>query len=134
MRLSIHGSRSLRGAAVKTLILEAIEAHGATALVTHGEPEGVCAEARALAQEIAMPLHLHFLNFAKRRGAWEHRSLAVLRDSDRALLIHDGHSQGTANELALCVKHKLPHKLQRLEPTPGASPESDNAGLAEWAI
>ena len=134
MRLSVHGSRSLRGAAVRVAILEAIETHGATALVTHAEPEGVCGEARALAQELAMPLHLHFLNFAKKRGAWEHRSMAVLRDSDTALLIHDGKSKGTANELALCVKHKVPHDVVKLDPTPGADPASDNAGLAAWAI
>ena len=39
MRLSVHGSRTLQGVAVKTLILEAIDATGAKVLVTHGEPE-----------------------------------------------------------------------------------------------
>ena len=132
MRLSIHGSRNLRGVAVKTLILEAIDATGAKVLVTHGEPEGVCAEARALAQELALPLHLHFLNFARRRGAWEARSQAVLADSDHALLVHDGKSKGTANELALCVKRGVPHTLRRLEPA--GEPESDAAGLDGWSI
>ena len=79
-----------------------------------------------------MPLHLHFLNFAKKRGAWHWRSMAVLRDSDHALLVHDGKSKGTANELALCVKLGVPHTLERLEPT--GAPASDAAGLALWSI
>lgn len=132
VRLSVHGSRTLTGAAVKTLILEAIDATGADVLVTHGEPEGVCAEARAIARELAKPLTLHFLNHAKRRGAWHHRSVAVLRDSDHALFVHDGRSRGTANELALAVKYGLPHTLHTIEPT--GAPESDAAGLATWAI
>lgn len=109
MRLTVHGSRTLSDERVRIIILEAI--------VTHGEPEGVCALARKIAQERAIPLTLHFLNFRFLRGAFEHRSKAVLRDGDFALFIHDGQSRGTQHELRLAEKMGLPHACHVLPPT-----------------
>ena len=101
-------------------------------LICHAEPEGVSKVARELAKELAMPLHLHFLDMTKMRGAWHHRSIAVLKDCDRAILIHDGVSKGTANELKLCIKLKKPHTLHTISPT--GDPASDSAGLSEWLL
>ena len=37
------------------------------------------------------------------------------RNADHVLLIHDGESQGTSNELALAIKMKLPYIYIKLE-------------------
>ena len=117
MKLSVHGSRTLNDERVKILLMEEIEAHGITEIVTHAEPEGVCRVARDLCKEKAIPLKLHFLNFKYLRGAFEHRSLDVLNDGDRAIFIHDGRSKGTANELILAKKMNVPYTFHELEKT-----------------
>ena len=117
----MHGSRTLGDERVKILILEEISRYGCSALVTHAEPDGACRVTRELARELAIPLHLHFLNFAKRRGAWEHRCHAVLADSDRCLFVWDGKSKGCSNELKIAVKRGLPYNLHTLEPARGPS-------------
>lgn len=131
MRLSIHGSRTLKDERVKVILLETVAKHGVTALVTHAEPGGVCEVGRALAKELALPLHLHFLDFSKQRGAWAHRSVAVLRDSDRAVFIHDGKSKGTTNEMALAVKYDHPHDYHVLKPAKGPSQSFEDD--SDWA-
>ena len=115
MRLSVHGSRTLKDERVRILIQEEIQKYGITEIVTHGEPGGVCGVARELCRELALPLKLHYLNFKYLRGAFEHRSKDVLKDSDRAIFIHDGKSKGTANELKLAQKMKIPHTFHELE-------------------
>jgi hypothetical protein len=114
-KLSVHGSRGLKDERVKIILLEEIRAHGITEIVTHAEPDGVCNVARTLCREMAIPLKLHFLNFKYLRGAFEHRSKDVLRDADRAIFIHDGKSKGTANELKLAEKMKIPYTYHKLE-------------------
>ena len=117
MKLSVHGSRTLNDERVKIILMEEIDEHGITEIVTHGEPEGVCTVAKELCRELAIPLTLHFLNFRYLRGAFEHRSKAVLADADRAVLIHDGISKGTSNEKKLAEKMKVPFSFHELEPT-----------------
>lgn len=131
MRLSVHGSRSLSDERVKILLLEEIAAHGVTALVTHGEPDGVCRVARDLCREIAMPLHLHYLNFKRKRGAFAWRTVAVLADCDRCIFIHDGKSKGTANELGMAIRDAKPHSLHTLPPANGPSQSFEDD--ADWA-
>jgi hypothetical protein len=87
MKLSIHGSRGLQDERVRILLLEEISKYNIDHLVTHGEPDGPCRVARELAKEIAMPLTLHFLNVKYLRGAFEKRSIAVLKDADRAIFM-----------------------------------------------
>ena len=118
IRLGVHGSRTLEDERVKILLLDEIEKRNAGVIVTHAEPDGVCKIARQLAKELAIPLHLHFLNFKYRAGAFEHRSKAVMQDSDCGIFIHDGKSKGTQNELSLCKKMAMPHTLHTLQPTP----------------
>jgi hypothetical protein len=115
MKLSVHGSRTLEDERVKVLLMDEILAHKVTMIVTHAEPTGVCQVARKLAKEMALPLKLHFLNFKYLRGAFEHRSKAVLNDCDRANFIHDGKSKGTTNELKLARKMNKPSTLHVLE-------------------
>lgn len=116
-RLAVCGSRTLADERVKIILLEEIAA-GATEIVTHAEPEGVCATARELCREKAIPPKLHFLNFRYLRGAFEHRSRDVFRDCDRCVFIWDGVSKGTHNELKMCRRMGIPHSLHELEPTP----------------
>ena len=142
MKLSVHGSRGLTDERVKILILEEMKKYGADHIVTHGEPAGACGVARDLCKEKAIPLTLHFLNFAKMRGAFEWRSKAVLQGSERALLIWDGKSKGTNNELKLCRKLKVPYTIHTLEPAehevsngfPIDKEWGDLAGLNEDAL
>lgn len=115
MKLAIFGSRGLNDERVSLLIHEAIEKYNPECIVTSGEPDGVCKLARDIAREKAISLHLHFLNFKYLRGAYEHRSIAVYNDCDHCLLIHDGQSQGTANELAMAKKMKIKHTYIKLE-------------------
>jgi hypothetical protein len=118
MKMSVHGSRTLEDERVKLLLMESIIENGVTVLVTHAEPGGVCQVARKLAKEISIPLKLHFLNFKYMRGAFEHRSKAVLNDCDLAIFIHDGKSKGTSNELKLGAKMKKKCIVHVLEPSP----------------
>jgi hypothetical protein len=117
MKLSVHGSRTLSDERVKILLLEEIETHGITEIVTHAEPDGVCKVARDLCREKAIPLKLHFLNFKYLRGAFEHRSIDVLKDGDRAIFVHDGKSKGTSNELKLARKMGVAYSYHELKPT-----------------
>lgn len=118
LKLSVHGSRTLKDERVRILLLEEIDRLQVDEIVTHGEPEGVCGVARALCKEKAIPLKLHFLNFKYLRGAFEHRSKTVLLDADYAIFIHDGKSKGTSNEIILAEKLKIPHSIYHLPITP----------------
>lgn len=115
-RLAVFGSRTLDDERVAETILEAVDAMKPSAIVTAAEPHGVCEVARRVAAYLPVPLHLHFLDRAHRAaGAWHWRSTAVYRNADRVLLIHDGQSQGTSNELALAIKTKMPYTYVKLE-------------------
>ncbi|WP_028575045.1 hypothetical protein [Desulfonatronovibrio hydrogenovorans] len=115
MKLSVHGSRTLKDERVEILLREEIQRYGITHIVTHAEPEGVCGVVRELCKTLAMPLTLHFLNFKHLRGAFEHRSKAVLKGGDRAIFIHDGVSRGTSNELALARKMDMKFTYHQID-------------------
>ncbi len=116
--LGIFGSRSLNDERVKILILDAIAQWQPAYLVTTQEPQGVCEVAQRVAKETAIPLILHFLNFRYLRGAFEHRSKEVVKECSHFLLIHDGVSKGTANELKLVKKSGKPYLYEILKVTP----------------
>ena len=116
MKIGIFGSRSLHDNRVKTLILEEMDRYNADTIVTTQEPKGVCTVAQNVAKFEHYILELHFLDFKYRAGAYEHRSDAVIAASDRILLIHDGISHGTRNELARCKKAKIPYNYVILTP------------------
>lgn len=125
MKLAIFGSRSLNDKRVKEIILDEIKQKGITEIVVAGEPRGVCAVARELCREIGLPLKVYFLDRSKARGAWHHRSVSIIKDSDTALLIHDGKSKGTANELKLVKKYNMSYRYEVLEPVFGFNFEYD---------
>ncbi len=117
-RLAVFGSRTLDDDRVAETILEAVDAMKPAAIVTAAEPHGVCEVARRVAAALPLPLHLHFLDKAHRSaGAWHWRSVAVYKAVDYVLLIHDGESQGTSNELALAIKMGLPYTYVQMEAT-----------------
>ena len=126
MKLAVFGSRTLKDDRVRLLIHEAIIKHDAKIIITAQEPGGVCEVAQRCAKDLALPLKLHFLNFKFLRGAFEHRSKDIIRDSDLVLIIHDGISKGTANELEYCKKMKWPYEYHRLEVNTDARNEGFN--------
>ena len=114
-RLGFFGSRTLWDERVITLIREEIHKHNPTNIVTSGETGGVCKEARIAAKALSIPLTVHFLNFGFRAGAFEKRSRAILADCDHMVLIHDGKSQGTANELNDAKRMGVPFTYHQIE-------------------
>ena len=113
-KLGVFGSRSLSGKQVSALLIEEIEAHGVDHLVTAGEPEGVCEAARSLARQLGMTLTLHHYPRDKGRGMYYWRSEYTLDASDRVVLVHDGTSQGTANELRQAQARHMPYTYHLL--------------------
>jgi hypothetical protein len=101
MRLGVFGSRSIQDERVCNILGEFLnERPSFDTIVTAAEPAGVCALAQDYAKRNYMVLEVHFWNAEKRAaGAHEHRSKEVILASDFMLLIHDGESQGTLNEL-----------------------------------
>ena len=117
MRLAVFGSRSLSGSEVALEIRQTISDLQVDAIVTAGEPDGVCATAQEVARAVPLPLTLHFLDFHHLRGAFDHRSRAIIADSDFVLLVHDGVSKGTANEYKLVQKLQKPHRYVTMTPS-----------------
>lgn len=131
MKIAVFGSRTLKDNRVRFIIQETFEDQKGTILITTQEPAGVCEITQRVAKENAIPLELHFLNFRYNRGAFDHRSREVIKSADFILLIHDGKSKGTANELAQVLKSKKPYRYEVLEPDPLAK----NVGFnikSEW--
>jgi hypothetical protein len=133
MKLAVFGSRSIKDNRVKIEIADFFMEHpDYDMLVTTQEPKGVCALAQIYAKENAIPLELHFLNIKKyARGAFEHRSDDVIKSSDFILLIHDGESQGTKNELARVKKFSKPYKYVKLDKTSELEREENSDILRE---
>ena len=111
MKLAIFGSRTLGDERVIDAIMQAVESHKPDVIVTAGEPEVVCAIARDFARLAPLPLLLFFCNERHAAGRYHHRSVAVYQNCDHVLLIHDGTSHGTRNEIALAVKIGIPHTV-----------------------
>ena len=117
MKLGIFGSRTLKDDRVKMLVLDEIDKTGADTIVTTQEPLGVCTVAQNVAKESHCILELHFLDFKYRTGAYEHRSDNVIKSADKILLIHDGSSKGTLNELERVKHFKKPYRYEVLPMT-----------------
>ena len=67
------------------------------------------------------------------RGAFEHRSKEVINDCDYMVLIHDGESKGTANELKQTIKAGRPYKYYELEKA--EYPKSNGFKITEdWSL
>lgn len=117
--VAVFGSRTLHDDRVRIVIMEALHRFQATKIVTAQEPVGVCEVGQRVAKELAIPLEVHFLNFRYLRGAFDKRSRAIVRASDCFIVVHDGVSHGTANELKLVKASKKPFAYEVLVPLPG---------------
>ncbi len=119
MKLGVFGSRTISDSRVKMEIAEFFQSHpDYDTIVTTQEPKGVCQLAQIYAKENSLVLELHFLNIKKyARGAFEHRSDNVIKSADHILLIHDGESKGTLNELERTKNFKKPYRYITLEKT-----------------
>lgn len=115
IKLGVFGTRTLSDDRVKVAILEVIGKYDVTKIVTTAECGGVCKVARELSREIKKPLTVHYLNEKYLRGMFDHRSRDVINDSDYMLVIHNGTSKGTANELELIKKMGIPYKYVLLK-------------------
>ena len=114
-KLCIFGSRTLWDCRVANAIADIINrVPRITTIVTTQEPRGVCEVAQVIAKESNLILELHFLDFKYKAGAFEHRSREAIKASDYVLLIHDGISHGTANELEYTKKLKKPYCYMKL--------------------
>ena len=118
-KLGIFGSRAIADDRAEGEIREfLLEYPEFTTIVTSQEPRGVCAIAQVYAKKYGLILELHFLNRGKyARGAFEHRSQDIIDASDFVLLIHDGESVGTKNELEQTKKKRKPYKYIKLSKT-----------------
>ncbi len=118
MRLAIFGSRTLCGRAVREAVAAKVNERKATHIVTAGEPDGVCHEARTVAREMSLPLTVHHLKPKERAaGKYHWRSVAVLLDCEFCQFFHDGKSKGTANEIRLAVKRGVPYDVVVMHPS-----------------
>ena len=118
-RLGVFGSRSLKDERVMELIGKHAREHGAQMIVTAAEPAGVCQIAQLYARKAKLPLLLYFLEAEKyARGMWEHRSDNVINSSDIVLLVHDGESRGTYNEMQRTQHFGKPFIYERLPQDP----------------
>ena len=115
-KLAVFGSRSIIDARAKVVINEVLHEYGTIGcIVTTQEPRGVCEVAQAVAKANSLVLELHFLNFRDGRGAFNQRSERVIKASDYVLLIHDGVSQGTRNELGYVRKSGKPYRYVTMQ-------------------
>lgn len=117
-RLAVFGSRSIQDCRAEIVITEILTEYATIhTVVTTQEPRGVCEIAQAIAKKRSLILELHFLDFKYLRGAFEHRSKQVINGSDFVLLVHDGVSQGTKNELDLTRKSTKPYRYIVMQPS-----------------
>lgn len=118
MNLAIFGSRSLTHPKVTTLLQTEILRLQPSLIITGAQSEGVSELARNLCEKLCIPLALHFLNPQRAAGKFHHRTLAILENADHVLLIHDGISKGTKNELTLTIKKKIPYTYHKVKISP----------------
>lgn len=114
-RLAVFGSRSLKDARALEIIEKHVKELNAQMIVTAAEPAGICQIAQVYARQAKLPLLVHFLQADKyARGMWEHRSDHVIQSSDIVLLIHDGESRGTYNEMQRTQYFHKPYIYERI--------------------
>ena len=117
--MAVFGSRSIFDCRAKILINETLhEYETINTIVTSQEPRGVCEVSQSVAKENNMILELHFLNRSRNgTGCFFHRSMNIINSSDYILLIHDGVSKGTQNELEYTKKSGKPFKYVTMQPS-----------------
>lgn len=114
--LGCFGTRYFDGDRIYRLIAEEVQRHQPEYIVTSGESEGVSMLARRYARQEGMPLKLYFLNRQHGRGQHNERSRSIVREATHLVIIHDGQSTGTANELAITKKFNKPYTYHLIQP------------------
>lgn len=114
-KVGVFGSRSLDDERIELILLEWFDKLKPTKILTCQEPGGVSEVAQRVCKKYGYPLQLHFLNMQYLRGAFEQRSIEIVKEADFFLIIHDGESRGTANEMKLVQKHKKPFEYIKVE-------------------
>lgn len=118
LKLAIQGSRSLKDKRkdVLKIIETEIEKHNPEIVITSGEPDGVCRLAQLYCKRNKITVKLYYASFRKyARGAWHHRSKAIIEEADYIIFIHDGKSGGTRNELKMAIKFGKLYKYYELD-------------------
>jgi hypothetical protein len=115
-KVGIFGSRSLFDEMVRIEINEYLHKNPHIAvIVTCQEPRGVSEVAQRVARDTLYQLEVHFLNPHKARGAFHERAKRIVESADEFLIIHDGVSKGTANELEIVKKSGKKYKYVVLD-------------------
>jgi len=114
--LGFFGTRYFDGDGFYGLVADEVTKHKPEYIVTSGETEGISMLARRYARKEGMPLKLHFLNRTYGRGQYNQRSKGIAEEATHLIIIHDGQSTGTANELALVKKLKKPYTYHLVTP------------------
>jgi hypothetical protein len=117
IKLCIFGTRSFYdNQEAENILDEQIPLIKPDMIVTAGDADGVCRLAIDKAKEFSIPIELHFLNQKKHaQGKYHYRSLEALQSSNCVLIIHDGVSKGTLNEIELAKKLKLEYKYFKIK-------------------
>lgn len=107
--LGFFGTRYLDDECYYNLIADEVAKHKPAYIVTSGETEGISMLARRYARKEGIPLKLYFLNRSHGRGQHDQRSRGIAGEATHIIIIHDGQSTGTANEIALVEKLRKPY-------------------------
>ena len=113
--LGFFGTRYFDGDRFYDMIAEEVARHQPEYIVTSGESEGVSMLARRYARKEGVPLKLYFLDQRHGRGQHDQRSRSIAKEATHVIIIHDGQSTGTANELAITKKLKRPYTYHLVE-------------------
>ena len=84
---------------IRNKIIDYISKNNITKIITTGECGGACKIGREVAQELAIPLELHFLNKKRNQGMYDVRSKEIIKVAEHFLIFWDGNSKGTSNEI-----------------------------------
>ncbi|MEW6096252.1 MAG: hypothetical protein AB1567_06975 [bacterium] len=116
-KMIIFGSRTLKDKRIKEILEKEIDGcQDLEEIITGGETAGVSQIGRELARKKAIPLKLFFLNQDRYgRAKYDHRSKEILAEGNYAVVIWNGKSKGTFNELELIKKMKIRYKLYLVE-------------------
>jgi hypothetical protein len=118
MKLAFQGSRSLKKKEEEVLKIIDIEMnkYNPEMVITSGEPDGVCRLAQLYCKRNGITLKLYHLNCKKyAKGAFRNRSISIIKEADHIIIIHDGKSKGTRNELDLIKRFGKPFTYYLIE-------------------
>ena len=116
MSLGVFGRRVLNNRKVWKVIEKEIEKYDIKEIVTAGEIGGVTEIARKVAKQKGIGLKLYFPDRERfARGCYAHRGLMIATTSDRILIVWDGESKGTHNEIELCNKLGIKYELAKID-------------------